>query len=295
MIDFGFTPEFLRRLEQMSLLLRKVRSGRSQGIRRSPKKGSSVEFADFRNYSRGDDPRRVDWNAYARLGRLFVKLFIEEQDTALHVLVDNSRSMCFGEPSKFWFACRTQAALSYIALENFDRASAGYFAERLSALYGPVSGKSSWKSVWEFIGQHIGQTSTAKTQINVAMRDFCARKPAPGATVVITDMLTHDYEPALKSLQALSQDVTLIHVMSPDEVRPELFGELRLHDSETGAWREVSLTPAVIRAYAQKLTEHTNNISRFCMSRGIGYIRAQSDLPVEDLISSGLRTLGLLR
>ncbi len=295
MKDLGFRPGFLAQLEQVSLLLRRIKPGRSAGVRRSPKKGSSVEFKDFRNYSRGDDLRRVDWNAYARLDRLFVKLFLEEQDASVHLLVDKSRSMSWGQPSKLAFCSRAAAALCYIALQNYDRAAVGYFSEALVDMHGPISGKSSWKKAWEFIGEHMTSVSEGSTSLARSVASFGERRPAPGISVVFSDLLAQDVEAGLKSLQALSQEVTLVHVMSADEIMPPIQGELRLFDSETAQVREVSVTPAVLRAYRGKLEQRTDALTRFCKSRGIAYLGADSAEPVEDLVLSGLRTAGLLR
>lgn len=264
-------------------------------MRRSPKKGSSVEFADFRNYTRGDDLRRVDWNAYARLNKLFLKLFVEEQDTTLHVLVDSSRSMTFGDRSKMLFAQKVAAALSYMALESYDRAAVGFFGERLLAYYGPVSGKASWMGVWDFIGRHMNIEGAPATEFDRSLKEFGLRRPPAGVAVVISDLFTPDYQAGIKTLQVTGQEVVLIHVMSPEEISPQISGEVRLYDSETGERKEVSITPGLLRAYQRKVEEYCDSVRRFCVSRNIAYLRVSSDEPVESFILHGMRAAGLIR
>jgi uncharacterized protein (DUF58 family) len=110
-----FDEAFLRKLERIAILSKRAAAGQLQGERRSSKRGQSVEFADFRPYSSGDDFRRIDWNAYARLERFFIKLFIEEEDLTVHLLVDTSKSMDWGNPNKLEYAIRSAGALGYIA------------------------------------------------------------------------------------------------------------------------------------------------------------------------------------
>ncbi len=150
--DRLFDAGFLRRLEQLELASRRLTAGRLKGERRSPRRGQSVEFADYRNYSHGDDLRQLDWNVYARLERLFVKLFVEEEDVTVHVLVDASRSMDYGEPNKLDFARRSAAALAYVALANHDRVSVAFLGEgRVSALR-PLRGKARAVELFRFLG-----------------------------------------------------------------------------------------------------------------------------------------------
>ncbi len=306
MTDLGLEPELLRTLDQMAIVCRRMKAGRSQGTRRSPKKGSSVEFADFRNYSSGDDLRRVDWNAYARLDRLFVKLFIEEQDVALHVLVDESTSMRWGNGQKFTLGCRLAASLGYIALASYDRAGAGFISDRLGTYYGPLTGKPSWRVLWSFIGDRMdvvapgryagtGEIPASLTDLDGALVEFAARRPVQGVTMVVSDLFCRGYQAGVKALQAAGQEVALLHVTSPDEMAPMLSGELKLIDSETHSAREVSITPSLLRAYAHKAEAYVDSVKRFCVSRGAAYVHVRSDEQAGEFIMTGLVAAGLVR
>jgi len=306
MMDLGLPPELLRKLDQMAIVCRRMKAGRSQGTRRSPKKGSSVEFADFRNYSRGDDLRRVDWNAYARLDRLFVKLFIEEQDVALHVLVDESTSMRWDNGQKFTLGCQLAASLGYIALASYDRAGAGFVSDGLDSYYGPLTGKPSWRGLWSFIGERMdavapgkhggpGEPPASLTDLDNALGEFAARRPVQGVTMIVSDLFCKGYQAGVRALQAVGQEVVLLHVTSPEEMAPVLSGELKLVDSETHSAREVSITPSLLRAYVQKAEAYVDSVKRFCVSRGAAYVHVRSDEHAGEFIMSGLVAAGLIR
>src|SRR6202140_3898756 len=136
-------PQFLHRLEQLELVSRKIFTGAIKGERRSKRKGQSVEFADYRNYVKGDDVRFLDWNLYARLDRLFIRLFMEEEDLHFYVLIDNSLSMDFGKPSKLHFAKQVAAALAFVGLANMDRVVIEAFNERLTQRLPAARGRRS--------------------------------------------------------------------------------------------------------------------------------------------------------
>ena len=155
MSDRFFTEEFLRRLENIALVARRASSGLTQGERRSTKRGQSVEFADFRSYVPGDDFRRIDWNAYGRLGRLFIKLFVEEEDLTVHILLDASRSMDWGQPNKLDYAVHVAGALGYIALVGLDRVTVTAIGENIPAANGgyfsPHRGKNHALTLFQFL------------------------------------------------------------------------------------------------------------------------------------------------
>src|SRR5437667_728531 len=144
-------PQFLARLEQLELVSRKIFLGLMKGERRSKRKGQSVEFADYRNYVKGDDLRFLDWNLYARLDRLFIRLFMEEEDLHFYVLIDNSLSMDFGKPSKLQYAKQVAAALAFVGLVNMDRVVVEAFNERLTQSLPAVRGRRSLWRVLDFL------------------------------------------------------------------------------------------------------------------------------------------------
>src|SRR5919108_1904491 len=147
------SPEFLHRLEQLELVSRKIFLGRMKGERLSKRKGQSVEFADYRNYVIGDDLRFLDWNLFARLDRLFIRLFLEEEDLHFYILIDNSLSMDFGTPTKLHYAKQLAAALGFIGLANLDRVVIEAFNERLTQTMPAARGRRSLWRLLDFLGK----------------------------------------------------------------------------------------------------------------------------------------------
>ena len=175
--DVLFDEGFLRRLEQLELASRRLTAGRMKGERRSIRRGQSVEFADYRNYSAGDDLRQLDWNVYARLERLFIKLFVEEEDVTVHVLVDASRSMDFGEPNKLRFARRAAGALAYLGLAHLDRVSVAFLGDGHATSLRALRGKAR---VFEVFGFLSGPRPERLTGLAAAARDYAGRLRVAG-------------------------------------------------------------------------------------------------------------------
>lgn len=286
------TPEFLRKLEQLSLVSKKVFTGQLKGERRSSRRGTSVEFADFRNYSLGDDLRYVDWNTFARLEKLFLKLFVEEEDLHVYMLLDGSQSMLYGSPSKFDYARRTAAALGYIGLTNFDRVGATVFADRMRAHLPPVRGRQQVFPFFEFLekAQTGGQTSLA-----ASLREYALRTRRPGVAVLISDFFDPDWEQGLKALLHRRFQVTVIHVLDRSEVRPDYLGDLKLVDCETGEEREITISTGLLKDYQQAVDRFCGGIRETCRRYGADYLQAITDQPFEDLILRWLRSAGLVR
>lgn len=294
MIDplFGFDGAFLDRLARLSLLARRPVAGQSAGPRRSPRHGASVEFADFRSYIRGDDFRRVDWNAYARLGKLFLRLYRAEEMSTLSLFLDRSPSMHFGEPSKALTAARLAAVFSYLALQNDDRVVVTAWGEAEGRL-PPQSGKAAIPRVWRHIAE-MSETPAAAADLS-ARGMFSSGSRARGPGVVLTDLMTEsDWQGALRSLTASGLDVSLIQVLSPDELNPALRGDWKLRDSETGAMVEVTVSPRVLRRYEEELALHTETARAFCRRLNIPYMQIPSDAPLLDVAIGGLRNAGVL-
>jgi uncharacterized protein (DUF58 family) len=284
-------PAFLRKLEQLSLVSKRAFSGQLKGEKRSTKRGTSIEFADYRDYSHGDDLRRVDWNTFARLDRLFLKLFTEEEDLHVYLLLDASRSMDFGSPTKLDYARRVAAALGYIGLSSYDRVGAAVFGERLRSRLALVRGRAQSFALFDFLqkAQPDGQTSFARS-----MREYALRTRRPGIAVVISDFFNDDYEEGLKSLLARRFQITLVHVLDDAELHPDLLGDLKLVDSETGEEREISISPGLLREYQTAVDRFCGGLQGFCRRYGLDYIRATTSTPFEDLILRYLRRTGLV-
>lgn len=284
-----FDPEFVRSLDGLQVMARRVLAGRYAGDRRSPQKGQSVEFADFREYVRGDDLRLVDWKAYGRLEKLFIKLFLEEQDLAVTVLVDNSRSMDWGEPAKSVLARRLAGGLAYLALAKGDQVTVAACDTGLRAL-GPLRGRPGVWRVFEFLEQ---LEPGGETDLNAALQRLPRRRS--GVTIVISDLLSPaGYEEGLKHLQLLGQDVTLIRILSPDERAPDLAGDLRLLDIETGHGEEITVTPWLLEQYQAALAAHTEAAREFCARRGIAWLDLDSTADARGVLVKALGVLGVV-
>lgn len=286
------TPDFLRKIERLALVAKRVFPGQLRGERRSTKRGSSVEFADYRNYAVGDDFRRVDWNVYARLEKLFLKLFVEEEDLHVYILIDSSRSMEFGNPSKLLYAKRIAAALSYIALGNLDRVGLASLADGNAAMLRPKRGKQSAFAVFDWLRtvQPSGQTMLADS-----LRDFSLRTSRPGLAIVISDFFDPDYQKGLSALVSRRFELTALQVLDQDEAEPPLGGDLMLVDSETDQRREVTITQSLLRRYKQRLAEMCGGVESYCSHFGCNYVRVTNQTPFEDLILGYLRQRGTLK
>ncbi len=287
------TPQLLAQLERLELVSRKIFRGRLKGERRSKRKGQSVEFADFRNYVPGDDTRFIDWNLYARLDRLFLKLFLEEEDLHFYTLIDVSSSMNFGNPTKLHFAKQLAAALGFIGLCRADRVK----IEALGASRknpGPVL--RGRKSLWRMTEYLDAVDSQFNAPLAQGIKDFCLRNSGQGILVLITDLMDKQgYEPALKFLLAQRYDVYVIHVLSPEELEPDLKGDLKLIDCEDSDIAEISVSRPLLDRYKRTLAAFVDGAREFCTRRGMTYLMTNSQTPVEQIVSNYLRVRGLVR
>lgn len=284
-------PSLLGKLKQISLISRKVFVGKMKGERRSNRRGQSVEFADFRNYTPGDDPRFIDWNTYGRLERLYLKLFMEEEDLFVYLLLDCSASM--NAPGKFRFAQALTAALAFISAIGQDHVAIGGFRGALSDIMRPKRGKGQAPRIIDFIE---GLEAHGPTSLSSAVKRFLLENRRPGLAIVISDFLDPaGYEEALKMLQSRRFDVYALQILSPEELEPTLRGDLKLVDAETGESREISISPRLLDNYRAALQGYCTELQEFCKRRGIGYQMAHSGMDLEDLILKTFRTLGLVK
>ncbi len=256
------SPELLAQLERMELVSRKIFRGRMKGERRSRRKGQSVEFADFRNYVPGDDLRFIDWNMYARLDKLFLKLFLEEEDLHFFALIDGSTSMDFGQPTKFHYAKQLAAALGYIGLCRADRVKIEMLNDAKVTSAPVLSGR---QSLWRMIDYLEGLESGNNVSLNQAIKSFCLRNSGKGILVLITDLMDKTgYESALRYLVSQNLDVYLIHVLSQPEIDPDIKGDLRLVDCEDADIAEISVSQRLIDRYRQTLAKFIEEAKDFC-------------------------------
>lgn len=282
-----FDSDFMRRLESLNIIARKVFAGLLRADRQSRKTGSSVEFADYRSYAPGDDYRYIDWNIYARTDEILLKLFHEEENLQLSVFIDCSASMDFGTHNKFDYARKVAGALSYIGLANLDSVNLMSFADGLGDhLRGP-RGRGAIFRVLEFIERLEPEKKTA---LSAALRQFMGMVRRCGVQIILSDF--YAFDEVVRSLRALAfrqNDVFLIHIVDPWERDPDLAGELRLHDVELGTGENMSVTRSLVRRYREAFDEHLALVERTCRRNQWGYLLADTSVPYDELILRMLR------
>jgi uncharacterized protein (DUF58 family) len=286
-------PDLLAQLERLELVTRKVFRGRMKGERRSKRKGQSVEFADFRSYAPGDDLRSLDWNLYARLDKLIVKLFLEEEDLHFFTLIDASLSMDFGNPTKLQYAKQLAAALGFVGLIRTDRV-------RIETLGQPVHLRApvlrGRRSVWRMLDFLDGIEAGETASLADGVKNFCLRNSGKGIVVLISDLMEKGgYEPALRYLVSQRMDVYVIHVLSQEELDPDVKGDLKLVDVEDHDIAEITVSAPLLARYKATLNAFVSGAQEFCTRRGMNYLLANNQTPVKDLIGSYLRRRGLVR
>lgn len=290
-----FNEDTLRRLEQLALVADDVRSGAMKGDRRSNKRGSSIEFADYRDYTRGDDLRRIDWNVMARLDRPFIKLLEDEEDLAVHILLDGSASMDWpstGDGHKFTYARRLAAAMAVMALSSGDLLAVRTLGTAATG-WGPRRGKGQSVALFQYLEQ---QAPTGATNLGVSLTEYARRGRRPGLCIIISDLLAEqNWRDGVMALRSRGHQVAVIHLLSRDEVSPTLQGDLKLVDIETGAETELTLDPATRRRYRERLAAWQAEIAAFCAARGAAYVPCTSDTPWDRFVMTTLRQRGLVR
>jgi uncharacterized protein (DUF58 family) len=286
-------PTFLARLEQLELVSRKIFLGRMKGERRSKCKGQSVEFADYRNYVVGDDLRHLDWNLFARLERLFIRLFLEEEDLHFYILIDNSLSMDFGTPTKLHYARQVAAALGFIGLVNMDRVVVEAFNNRLVQSLPPIRGR---RSVWQLMDFLQKLEPAGPSDLRKALRSFSIKCSGKGIVVLISDFMDKGgYEEALRYLIARQLDIYVLQVLSQEEIEPEIVGDLKLVDIEDDDVAEITVSGPLLKRYKQNLAAFRAALADFCLKRGVSYLFTSNQVPFERLIFSYLRQRGLVK
>lgn len=292
-----FDEKTLRKLDSLMLIAQKIRAGAIKGERRSSRRGTSIEFADYRNYVRGDDLRRIDWNIYARLDRPFIKLLEDEEDLAVYLLLDGSGSMDWPrtgsrDQHKFLYARRVLAGLAYIALGTGDRVSAHVLRSDAADRWGPLRGRGQTLSLLKWLENTYTRGSV---DLNAALRDFALRTARAGLVVLLSDLMAPEgFQDGLRALQSRGHEIAVIQVLAPDEVAPEISGDLKLIDVETGAPQEVTIDAAMRALYMQRFEAWQNEIAAYCARRGIHFVAVETSMPWEQLLLSELRRVGVV-
>ncbi len=296
------TSEFMHRLDRLDIASRKILRGRQQGERRSKKRGQSVEFADYRNYVVGDDLRRIDWNLFARLDKLFLRLFMEEEDLSVSIVVDVTGSMRFGEPSKLLYAQRLAAALGYIGLVRYNRVNLYAVTDTVVGQMRGLRGRRPVPRMLGWVEAQGGSEGPAKPQaagdLEAALKRFALVERSPGVVVLLSDFMEKgDLLGALRYVADERYDAYAIQVLSPQERDPTkagIQGDLRLRDVEDGQTAEVSVTAALLRQYRATLEGYLDRVREACLRRNVSYTLAETDVPFETVVLSHLRRQGVL-
>lgn len=292
-------PDALRRrLDTLMLTPHQLRMGAMKGERRSVKRGTSIEFADYRDYVPGDDLRKLDWNVYARLNRPVIKLLEDEEDLAVSCLVDTSASMNWPQEDdqrahhKLTYALQLAAALGYIALRGHDRLS-------LTALggpsqpYGPARGQAQIVPLLRYLHTLQG---AGPTDLNTTLKAFALREKRAGLVFIISDLFSPTgYLDGINTLRAKGHEIVLLHLLSPDELNPPHTGDLRLIDIETGQAREITLDANLHALYRQRLDAWLDEVRDACVRRQIAYLLIPTETPLDKVIFSDLRRLQLVK
>ncbi|HJL04346.1 MAG TPA: DUF58 domain-containing protein [Polyangiaceae bacterium LLY-WYZ-15_(1-7)] len=280
-------PDFIRRLARLRLLARRRFAGAAGGARRSTRRGQSVEFADHRPYAPGDDVRRIDWNAYARLEELVLRLYIAEEDLSVYLLMDTSASLAFGDPPKLEVAKRIAAALAYVGLTGSERVGVVPFAEGMRAPLAPTRGKGRVGTVLRFLDalEPAGETNLARS-----VESFLARRPRPGLVVLLSDLLDPGgWQRPLERLLGEKHEPVVFQVLDAEELDPTPGGDFTLVDAERGTRVDVSLDARAVAAYRARVVAFLESIAAWCKRRGVTYVRAGGEVPFEEALLSYLR------
>ena len=279
----AFDSEFLKKLEYLYIISKKIFAGRIKAERRSTRRGGvSVEFADYRNYTAGDDFRYIDRNAFARLDELFLKLDEEREDLLIYFLVDASRSMTYGELPKLVYAKRVAAALAYIGLSNLDRVSISAFTDTDVNRLPTERGKGKIFTVLDFLERIDG---TGETHLERSFRNFVHTTKRRGLIVLISDLFDPGgFAAGLNVLKFQKHDLFVVHIVDEKETNPELLGDYHLVDVETNELRPVTINESHLKRYKALFQKYCDDLDRYCIQREIGLVRTTTQSPFEELI-----------
>ena len=291
--DDLFDDEFQRKLDYLAVISRRLFAGRLRAERRTKKTGSGIEFADHREYAAGDDLRQLDWKVYGRSERMLLKLYEEEEDLSIYVLLDCSESMAYGQPSKFDHARKLAAAMAYVGLANLDRVAIIPFANKLVDRLPPSRGKNRIFRVFEFL-RHCdigGQTDLAD-----CMKTFVAQNKRRGLAVVISDFYDPEgFQAGLNTLRYNKFEPFVLQVYDKREAEPNLAGDLALVDCETGDTKEVTISKSLLQAYTAEHEKYCKELEAYCTKYAMPFFRTHTSIPFDELVMRIFRSGGFLR
>lgn len=287
----GFDQSFLKKLEYLHIVAKKVFAGRLRAERRSRTTGTGIEFADHRAYAPGDDLRYLDWAVYGRMNKLLLRLFEQEEDLYIYVLIDASTSMRLGR--KMHYAAQIAAALAYVGLSNLDRVALLSFGAELRSQIPPTRGKGRIFKIFDFLA---GLVPDGQTHLGGSLAEFVHRTKRRGVALVLSDFYDPDgYEEGLNLLRYHRFEPAVIQIIDPREQDPQLRGDLEIVDMETGELRQVTLTQAMCEAYKAEHAAFCRSLEGFCSTHGVGYLAARTDQPFDDVVLRALRQGGFVR
>jgi uncharacterized protein (DUF58 family) len=283
--------DFLKTLEETTLLCREDLTGPIGADHRSRSHGPGMEFADYRRYTAGDDPRFHDWNAYLRLGKLFLKIFETERHVPVRILLDSSESMDCEEgmpETKFLYARRLAATFCYLALLRLDTTAVIPFADRLQKPIQVAGGRENFWPILQFLSE---SKVTGGTDLYRCAKEFVSNFPSRGIAVIISDFF--DEEGARRSMEVLrsaGHDFVVVQVHTADEQRPSAFGELLLEEAETGVRRTIECSREKAALYEKAFLEFSTKLQRLAVRNGGRYARAVTNIPYQDFVLQSLRS-----
>lgn len=280
-------PELLAKLEGLQVHTRRKLVGRFGGDHRSRRYGNAVDFADFREYTPGDDFRRIDYHVLARLDHVLIKLYESDDEVTVRILLDTSASMALG--GKLRQAKRLAAALGFVALTAHDAVAVHTFPAE-----GRVPRFVGRAAVPGFFDYLEGLEAGGETPFAAAAGTLLSRQGPSGITVVISDLLTSEWS-HLMGLRARGSELILLHLLSEDDTSPELAGDLELIDNETANRLIVSLTPELVDAYATRIEAWRAEVRQRCIDAGGSYLEVGAEDDVEELLLTSWRRSGVLR
>jgi len=284
-----FPPDFVQKLEYLSLLSRRAFNGQLLAQRRSKLLGSGVEFSEHRQYTTGDDFRYLDWNLFARHDELLLKRFQEEQDLHLYLLLDSSRSMAQGETPKFDLARQMTAALAYLALADLDRAAVLAFSGGGVADFPLTRGKAQILQLLKFL-ERLEATGPA-TSLSELARAFVLRSQRRGMVIVVSDLFDPEgYESALNILRYHGYEVHVLHIYDRSEADPGLLGDVELEDVESGERVKRTITERDLRKYREVFTSFLESVRTYCRGFGGGCTTAPAHVPFDQLMLDMMRS-----
>jgi uncharacterized protein (DUF58 family) len=282
-----FDAEFLRKLERLHLIAKRLSWMGAKGEHPSSRKGFSLEFSDYRTYQHGDDLRYVDWNIYRRLDRLLLKVFTAEEEMNVYLLVDTSSSMAQGKPPKIDCAKKIAAALGYIGLKNLDRVGGASFS---SALHAPLTLGRGRKQILSLFNFLIKLSCDGATDLRSTMHAFTHLFPHPGLVVVVSDFFDPaGWRAALEELARKKYQLLAVHLVDDQEINPQSRGDVALNDVESGRERRLLLDADLVRRYQEELGAYFKEIEAVCAGRRIDYLRTTTQVPFDDFVRQALR------